>query len=86
MSLMPIKQDNRLLAIKTVVGPSVLDVGFVNIPQQVGRLSPINTEFSRENQDDAPVYRPRIPLPPRRRQRNQTCACCGQGREFRICL
>lgn len=46
---MPIKQDNRLLAIKTALGPDVLAVRSISLQEEVGRLFQIHAELSSDN-------------------------------------
>src|SRR6266481_5362079 len=44
-----IKQESRLLAIKTSLGPDVLAVRTANIQEQISRLFEIDVELSSEN-------------------------------------
>src|SRR5262245_37843783 len=46
---MPIKQDNRLLAIKTALGADVLGLRSFTLRDQVSRLFQIDAELSSEN-------------------------------------
>ena len=46
---MAIKQESRLLTIKTSLGPDVLAVRTANIQEQISRLSQIDVELSSEN-------------------------------------
>jgi type VI secretion system secreted protein VgrG len=46
---MPLKQENRLLAIKTALGPNVLAVRSASIREQISRLFQIDAELSSEN-------------------------------------
>jgi type VI secretion system secreted protein VgrG len=48
---MPIKQDNRLLAIKTPLGPDVLAVRSATVQEQIGRLFHIEADLASENSD-----------------------------------
>jgi type VI secretion system secreted protein VgrG len=46
---MPIKQDNRSLAIKTALGPDVLAVRSIAVQEQISRLFQIEAELSSED-------------------------------------
>ena len=46
---MPIKQDNRSLAIKTALGPDVLAVRSISVREEISRLFQIEAELSSEN-------------------------------------
>ncbi|HEY1790033.1 MAG TPA: type VI secretion system tip protein TssI/VgrG [Verrucomicrobiae bacterium] len=47
---MPIKQDNRSIAIKTPLGPDVLGLRSMSIEEQLSRLFRIEAELSSENE------------------------------------
>lgn len=46
---MPIKQDNRLLAIKTSLGPDVLAVRSITVQEQISRLFEIEADLGSED-------------------------------------
>ena len=46
---MALKQDNRLIAIKTALGPDVLALRSVSVQEQISRLFQIEAELSSEN-------------------------------------
>src|ERR1035438_5687803 len=46
---MPIKQENRLLAISTALGPDVLAVRSIAVQEQISRLFQIEAELSSED-------------------------------------
>lgn len=46
---MPIKQDNRLIGIKTALGPDVLGLRTVTVEEQISRLFQIEAELSSED-------------------------------------
>ena len=46
---MPLKQDNRLIGLKTALGPDVLAVRSVTIHEEISRLFQIDGELSSEN-------------------------------------
>ncbi|HSU53808.1 MAG TPA: type VI secretion system tip protein TssI/VgrG [Candidatus Dormibacteraeota bacterium] len=48
---MPLKQDNRLLAIKTALGPDTLAIRSVTIEEEISQLFEIEAELSSEDAD-----------------------------------
>src|SRR5436309_10489831 len=46
---MPLKQEHRLVAIKTALGPDTLSIRSMTIQEQLSRLFQIEAELSSEN-------------------------------------